>query len=266
MCVSSFEIPPAPSSDLKLMLGITFLLNIIIGCLGNVVAIGILAKVLRSRQTLPNTLILILACVDFLTIILGFGPALLNYLSGLSIAHAPFCNFQGATLNFSYLMSITLVTCLSFDRYLALYTPFFYKANAVFNCGKFSLTVFLFSCFAIIISLLPSFGLGRRVLQYPGTFCIFQLNPKDLGGKITLNSNLAFLLSCTIIVVSCNSAVAWKSFKMLKRSRERQPSGCNEEMGSILSVCSTDECQFLKLSIIVMTSFLFCWTLFMVSF
>ncbi|XP_028393062.1 prostaglandin E2 receptor EP4 subtype-like [Dendronephthya gigantea] len=266
MCVSSFEIPPEPSSGLKLILGISFLLTVVIGFLGNVVSIAILAKVLRSRQTVPNALIFILACVDLLTIILGFGPALLNYLSGLSIAHAPLCNFQGATLNFLYLMSITLVTCLSFDRYLALFTPFFYKANSVFNCKKLSFTLLLFCCFAMIISLLPSFGAGRRVLQYPGTFCTIELNPKDLGGKITLNTNLAFLLFCTMIIVLCNAAVSWKSFQMLNRSRERQPSVDNEEMGSILSVCTTDECQFLKLSMIVMTLFLLCWTLFMVSY
>lgn len=265
MCVSSFESLPEPNSDLKLILGITFLLSVAIGCLGNIVAIVIVAKVLRSRQTVPNVLILLLACIDLLTIIVGFVPALLNYFSGLSIAHAPLCKFQGTSLNLLYFMSVTLVSCLSFDRFLALYTPFFYKARAVFDCKKLAVTFTLFSCFAMVISLLPNFGLGKHVLQYPGTFCMFQLNPRELGGKIALNTNLSFLLSCMIIVVACNSAVSWKSLKMLKRSREQRPSVNMEESGSSLSICSTTECQFLKLSVIVMTSFLCCWTVLMVS-
>ncbi len=265
MCVISFGSLPDPNSNLKLTLGITFLLSVIIGCLGNIVAIVIVAKVLCSRQTAPNVLIILLACIDLFTIIFGFVPALLNYFNGVSIAHAPLCNFQGFSLNFLYLMSITLVSCLSFDRFLALYTPFFYKTHSVFNCKKITAILSLFCCIAILISLLPSLGVGKHVLQYPGTFCMFQLNPTELGGKITVNTNLAFLLSCMIIVVACNSAVSWKSFRMLKRSRERRPSMNVEKTGSGLSICSTDECQFLKLSVIVMTSFLCCWTVLMVS-
>ena len=240
-------------------------MSIVIGFLGNSVAIVIVAKVLLSRQTVPNVLILLLAFIDLFTIIFGFVPALLNYFCGLYIARASLCNFQGFCLNFLYLMSITMVSCLSFDRFLALYTPFFYKAQAVFNCKKIALAFTLSCSIAMVVSLLPSFGLGRHVLHYPGTFCMFQLNPTDLGGKITLNTNLSYLLACMFIVVACNSAVSWKSYKMLKRSRKQRPSMNLEETGSSLSICSTDECQFLKLGIIVMTSFLCCWTVLMVS-
>lgn len=265
MCISSFGSLPEPNLDLKLILGITFLLSVVVGCLGNIVAMVIVFKVLRSRQTVPNILILALGCVDLLTIILGFVPALLSYFSGLRIGYAPLCNFQGTALNLFYLMSIILVSCLSFDRFLALYTPFFYKARGAFNFQKITVFLALFFCFAMVICLLPSFGLGKHVLQYPGTFCMFQLDPTELGGKITLNINLTILLSCMVIVVACNSAVSWKSFKMLQRSRKQRPSLKLEETGSSLSICSTDECQFLKLSVIVMTLFLCCWTVFVVS-
>jgi hypothetical protein len=265
MCVTGFGSLSAPNSDLKLVLGITFLFSNLIGLLGNVVAMVIVAKVLHSRQTVPNVLIILLACVDLFTIMFGFVPAMLNYFSGLNIAHAPLCNFQGFCLNFFYLLSMTLVSFLSFDRFLALYTPFYYKAHVAFNCKKFTVIFTLLCCVAMVISLLPNFGFGQRVLQYPGTFCMFHLNPTDVGGKVTLNTNLSYLLACMIIVVACNSAVSWKSLKMLKRSREQRPSVNAEETGSSLSVCSTDECQFLKLSVIVMTSFLCFWTVFMVS-
>ena len=265
MCVSSFGSLPEPNQDLKLILGITFLLSIFVGCLGNLVAIVIVFKVLRSRRTIPNVLILALGCVDLFNIILGFVPTLLNYFGGLRIGHASLCNFQGFVLNFFFLMSIILVSCLSFDRFLALYTPFFYKARGAFNCGKMTVFLVLSFCFTMMVCLLPNFGLGKHVLQYPGTFCMFQLNPTELGGKITLNTNLTILLSCMIVVVASNSAVSWKSFKMLKRSRKRRPSSKHEETGSSFSICSTDECQFLKLSAIVMTLALCCWTVFVAS-
>ena len=265
MCVSHFESLPEPETDVKIILGVTFLLSSLVGCFGNVAAIVIVTKVLRSRQALPNVLILVLACVDLSTIIFGFLPALLNYISGPSIAHAPWCHFQGSLLNFLYLLSVVMVTCLSFDRFLALFAPFFYKAHAVFNCTKFSLILIMFCCVSVVVTLLPTFGLGKHVVQYPGTFCMFELNPENLGGKITLNTNLTVLFSCVIIVVACNSAISWKSFKMLKRSREQRPSVVTGETGSSWNICLTNECQFLKLSVIVMTSFLCCWTPFVVS-
>ena len=265
MCISNFGSLPEPNRDLKLILGITFLLSVVVGCLGNIVAMVVVFKVLRSRQTIPNVLILALGCVDLFTIIFGFVPALFNYFSGLKIGRASLCNFQGFVLNLFYLMSIILVSCLSFDRFLALYTPFFYKARGAFNWRKITVFLIPFFCFAMVICLLPSFGLGKHVLQYPGTFCMFQPNPTELGGKITLNMNLTILLLCMIIVVACNSAVSWKSFKMLKRSRKQRPSLKLEETGSSLNICSTDECQFLKLSVIVMILFLCCWTVFVVS-
>lgn len=268
MCVTSFESLPEPNSQQKLLLGTIFLLPVIIGCVGNITAIVIVARVLRSRQTVPNVSILVLAWVDLLTIGFVFIPALLNYLSGLSITHAPLCTFLGSLLNFLYLLSITLVSCLSFDRYLALYSPFFYKAHVTeFAYKKFAFVLVVLTSLPMAISLLPSLGLGKHVLQYPGTFCMFQVNPTELGGKITLNTNLTFLLSCMLVIVACNSAVSWKSYKMLQRSRDQRPSlNTVKSTSSLNIICSTDECQFLKLSVIAMTSFLCCWTVWMVSF
>ena len=151
------------------------------------------------------------------------------------------------------------------DRYLALSRPFFYKTSVVFD-SKMFVVIFTSLCvFALLVSLLPVFGLSANVLQYPRTFCLFRLNARDYKGKIVVFLNLFLLMLCLVTVLGCNSAVSWTSLRMLERSRQRQRSVDTIETSSNFSACSTEECQFLKLSVIVMVAFLGCWSLFFVS-
>lgn len=265
MCVSGYGNLDEPTPQVKLALGITLLFFTMLGILGNIVISVIVFKVLRSRRTLHNVLILVLAVTDLLTICLAFPPALLAYLSGLDVGHAPLCNYHGTVLNFFYIISVMLVTCMSLDRYLALSRPFFYKTSVVFD-SKMFVVIFTSLCvFALLVSLLPVFGLSANVLQYPRTFCLFRLNARDYKGKIVVFLNLFLLMLCLVTVLGCNSAVSWTSLRMLERSRQRQRSVDTIETSSNFSACSTEECQFLKLSVIVMVAFLGCWSLFFVS-
>ena len=80
------------------------------------------------------------------------------------------------------------------------------------------------------------------------------------------NCRLSQSLPSDAVFGDCsNSAVSWTSLRMLERSRQRQRSVDTIETSSNFSACSTEECQFLKLSVIVMVAFLGCWSLFFVS-
>ena len=262
--MSDYKSLDEPAPDVNLALGITLLFFSIVGVVGNTIVLRIVFKVLRSRRTLPNILILFLAVTDLLTICLAFPPAILGYLIGLTVRHAPLCNYQGTALNFFYLISVSLVACMSLDRYLALSRPFFYKTYVVFGGNKLAIAFGILCIFALAVSLLPVFGVGAHVLQYPRTFCLFQLNARDFAGKFVLFLNLSLLLVCMMTVVACNSAVSWTSFRMLRRSRQQRPSVEVERTSSAFTVCLTEECQFLKLSVLVMATFVGFWSLFVV--
>lgn len=247
------EIVPS-SSYLQLLFGVICLFMITIGFFGNVLVIAIVAKVLRWRRTYPNCLIFTLAFVDVFTIIICLFPALLYYFMAFDMNTSLFCNFQGTIVNLLLIMSVLLVSTLSLDRFLALRTPFFYKTHAVFQFNRLAAIVGFFFGFALSLSLLPTFGVSSFIVKHPGTFCWLNLKPTSLEGKLALNANLVMLLLSMLIVLACNLSASWMSYKMLPRAGKQ----CSE-FESSRAICSREECHFLKLSVIVMTLFLFCW-------
>lgn len=110
----------------------------------------------------------------------------------------PVCDYLSFMLIFASVSTLTIVTAMSLDRFLAVWYPFFYNSSQ----KKRRVHVMLFGIwvFAAFISSMPLMKLGRNIRHFPCTWCFFDYY--GTSTKDVVFSVLYALLGILNIVIS----------------------------------------------------------------
>lgn len=260
------------SEEQFLIGGVTLLLTGVIGVIGNLLVLTTIYRILRHKRNIPNVLILFLAWIDLLVFPLVYPQPLVKYFYGIYIGDYMGCDFQATCIVCLFTLSILLVVLMSFDRLLALFKPFYYDKQLIYDKEKIRVASICFGCSVLTISLLPAFGVGRNVLHFPGTFCLFEWRSDSFEGQAVAHLFVASLGLAMFIVLVCNLATVFLSLRL----NERQQKNCKRrhldvESANTKQIASETtfsevkvELQFAKLSGTVAVAFVSCWGLFLV--
>ncbi|XP_031559420.1 prostaglandin E2 receptor EP4 subtype-like [Actinia tenebrosa] len=257
------------NNDQFLAGGITLFISGFIGFIGNTFVLIITYRILRYRKNIPSILILFLAWTDFLTFPLIYPQSLIKYFFGVYIGDYSACDFQGTVITFLYGVSILLVLIMSIDRLLALYKPFCYEQHISYDKEKVKVTAIGVSAAGFTIALLPTFGVGRNVLHFPGTFCLFEWGAKTVDGIALLYIYMTLLSIAILAIVFCNFTVVLLAWRLMRRLHSESTLGDKETA----STCQTKkkhsnrgdmEMQFAKLSCMTAIAIVGCWSLFLI--
>lgn len=249
--------------------GITLFLSGFIGFIGNTFVLIITYRILRYRKNIPTILILFLAWTDFLTFPLIYPQSLIKYFFGIYIGDYSACDFQGTVITFLYGVSILLVLVMSIDRLLALYKPFCYEQHISYDKEKVKVTAIGVGTAGLTVALLPTFGVGRNVLHFPGTFCLFEWGAKTVDGIALLYIYMTVLSIAILAIVFCNLTVVVLAWRLMRRLNTDTTLGDKESASNKARTKHSNrgdmEMQFAKLSCMAAVAIVGCWSLFLVS-
>lgn len=269
--------------------GITLFLSGLIGFFGNTFVLIVTYRILRYRKNIPNVLILFLAWTDLLVFPLAYPQSLVKYFFGVYFGDYIVCDYQATVLTFLYIVSISLVLIMSVDRLLGLHKPFCYRKYVTYDKEKVKVAAIGLGITALTISLLPTLGIGRNVLHFPGTFCLFEWGAESMDGQALVYAYMTMLSISMLGIVSCNFAVVVLACNLLRTVQSSPQQKEDLEMGKQNNGKTTDseskkfekhgfeiarrssghrgamETQFAKWSSAVTFAFVCCWSLFLVS-
>jgi len=260
------------NNDQFLAGGVTLLLSGTIGFIGNAFVLIVTYRILRYRRNVPTILTLFLAWTDLLTFPLIYPQSLIKYFVGIYVGDYVGCDYQGTVITLLYGISITLVLMMSIDRLLALHKPFCYERFVTYDKEKVKVTAIGVTTAGLTISLLPAFGVGRNVLHFPGTFCLFEWGAESIDGKALLYIYVTLLSVAMLTIVFCNLGVVVLACRLMRRVQSESTLGDKESaLTSPPPLKHTNktqgemEMQFAKMSCFAAVAFVGCWSLFLVS-
>ncbi|XP_068752312.1 prostaglandin E2 receptor EP3 subtype-like [Montipora capricornis] len=252
--------------------GVTLLLTGFIGMLGNLLVLTTTYRILRHKRNIPNVLILFLAWIDLLVFPLAYPQPLVKYFYGVYVGDYMGCDFQATCIVCLFTLSILVVVLMSVDRLLALFKPFYYDKQMIYDKEKIKIASIGFGCSVLTISLLPAFGVGRNVLHFPGTFCLFEWGSDSFEGQALVYIFMALLALAMLVVVVCNLATIFMALRLNQRTQnccschrgDAETAKTNHTVSETKFVSGKMELQFAKLSGSVAVTFMSCWGLFLV--
>ncbi|KXJ25646.1 prostaglandin E2 receptor EP4 subtype [Exaiptasia diaphana] len=248
--------------------GITLLLSGTIGFVGNIFVLIITYRILRYRRNIPTIFILFLSWTDLLTFPLIYPQSLLKYFVGVYVGDYVGCDYQGTVITLLYGISITLVLMMSVDRLLALHKPFCYERYITYDKEKVKVTAIGVGTAGLTMSLLPAFGVGRNVLHFPGTFCLFEWGAETVDGRALLYIYMTLLSIAMLTIVFCNLGVVILTWRLVRRVQGDSTLGDKESAAPKARPKSSShvemEMQFAKISCVAAIAFVGCWSLFLI--
>lgn len=161
-------------------LSITILCPVIIFCsvFGNVLTITAVIKTRALRSRYAVRLITSLACCDLAFSLLSCPVNFITTLLELQTWNSPLClinGYVGVTLVMTSLITLTLV---SFDRYVAIVTPFRY--HIWMTSDRIKILIAGKWIFAALLAVVPLSGWGKYVFYPQKGFCFIDYK-KDFG-------------------------------------------------------------------------------------
>lgn len=272
------------STSGKLAAGFTLLFTQVIGIIGNIFVLIIIMRILRHRKSIPNLLIFILTTIDLITLPLTYTQAIISHLGGDYIGGQTACDLHGTAITFCKYASVLVVSVISLDRFIAMFYPFCYRDHLLYDeSRKYRLATLLFPLIVIfaILSILPLLGMGRNVLQYPGSYCLFDLANRTTASAILIGIHISFLSMFLVTAITTNIGVCMQAHRLIQKIKpslrvsKRETQQLNEcrkkckENGKAFKrrkrLSPKQEKKLLKTSILATGIFLICWAPFLVS-
>ncbi|XP_061166022.1 prostaglandin E2 receptor EP4 subtype-like [Saccostrea echinata] len=138
---------------------------------GNIIALVVLLVTAKTHNWRPfYRYVCGLAITDGGGLLISVPVSLSMYASELQRELSPvLCNFQMFWYMFTLMSSAMIVCGMSFDRFFAIFYPFYY--NKPHKEIRTNIVVLVIWVLSALISSLPFFGLGSSRKFYPGTWC-----------------------------------------------------------------------------------------------
>lgn len=174
------------------------------GVFGNSLALIVLSRSpADQKKTVFYRLVAALAFIDLFGTCTTSPVTLLIYSNNLKwIGGQPLCDYFSFMLIFAGMATVFIIGAMAFDRYMALRHPYIYHAKIKpKHATVIIVTLWLVSIF---LALLPKFGLGRNVRQYPGTWCFFAIHGNTIEDKVfaILYSSVGIIIIFTIAILN----------------------------------------------------------------
>lgn len=233
------------------------------GVIGNCLAIWVVVRGAKKHKwRIFYRLVAALAVTDLLGIVATSPVAFAVYANNLKwVGGKPLCDYLAFMLIFAGLATVFIVAAMSFDRFVAVWYPYFY--NASLQKRRVHVIIALLWVIAMLIACLPLMGLGHNVLQFPGTWCFFDFFGTTTSDKIYAYFYASIGISMITLTLVLNILVV---VMLAKNKRQLYISTRKNSIGSTKSVKSRRNDVFIMIFLVVLlVIFGTCWIPLMVS-
>ncbi|KAK7945151.1 hypothetical protein WMY93_000879 [Mugilogobius chulae] len=183
-----------------------------VGVLGNVIAVVVLCVSKREqKESTFYTLVCGMAVTDLLGTCFTSPVVIATYACGRWPGGAPLCHFFSFSMLFFGCAGTCILCAMAVERYLAINHAYFYSQHVDRSVAR---TVLLVTYLATLtLCVLPSFGFGRHVRHFPGTWCFLDWRATDaLGACYSLLYGGVMLLLVAVTLL-CNVAVCLRQLR-----------------------------------------------------
>ncbi|MGH0164032.1 UNVERIFIED_CONTAM: hypothetical protein FKN15_046411 [Acipenser sinensis] len=265
---SLFQVPSTNTSSLSMRLEsktvATSATMFAVGVLGNVIAIVVLCTSKKEqKETTFYSLVCGMAITDLLGTCFTSPVVIATYVINQWPGGDLLCQFFSFSMLFFGSAGMSILCAMAVERYLAINHAYFYSHYVDRAMAKVVLMAIYLS--NAVLCAMPSFGFGKHVRHFPGTWCFLDWRAPDgfsASYSYLYAGLMVFLIAVTVL---CNLAVCGSLVRMSQRARlvraevsAQDSSRRGRRFPRLPSVASATEVQMFWLLIFMTIVFLIC--------
>lgn len=233
-----------------------------VGVLGNLVAIVVLCiSKKEQKETTFYTLVCGMAITDLLGTCFTSPVVIATYVANRWPGGALLCHFFSFSMLFFGSAGMSILCAMAVERYLAINHAYFYSQHVDRTMARFALLATYLA--NIVLCIMPSFGFGKHVSHYPGTWCFLDWRAMDpLGAcySFLYGGVMMVLIAVTVFcnLAVCRSLVGMSQRTGIVRTELSEQGGSRRRFPRLQSVTSAAEIQMFWLLIFMTIVFLVC--------
>ncbi|CAK8689608.1 prostacyclin receptor-like isoform X2 [Clavelina lepadiformis] len=228
---------------------------------GNVIAIFVIWRNQRrsNKQSVFYTLVMTLACLDFISTAMTSPITFVAYSTGKSLIDlggVALCFYSGVAMVYFGVVSMAIVFTMSIERLIAIRFAFFYHTKV--TALRTKIAVIVVSVICLLLAALPLVGFGQIHLQRPGTWCF--LNWKATEAKHQAFNLLIASLGIIMMIgtIFCNFYVVTRVI-LKKRKMKIKNSTLQVMSKTRLRKIAYQETQMMVLLFLMTCVFILCY-------
>ncbi|XP_036374706.1 prostaglandin E2 receptor EP4 subtype-like [Megalops cyprinoides] len=233
-----------------------------VGVLGNLVAIVVLyISKKEQKETTFYTLVCGMAITDLLGTCFTSPVVIATYVTNRWPGGELLCHFFSFSMLFFGSAGMSILCAMAVERYLAINHAYFYSHYVDRTMARLTLVATYLA--NIVLCVMPSFGFGKHIRHFPGTWCFLDWRATEpLAASYSFVYG-GFMLMLIGVTVSCNFAVCRSLVLMSQRRRivraeSSGHGGSERRFPKLSSVSSAAEIQMFWLLIFMTIVFLVC--------
>ncbi|XP_028284440.1 prostaglandin E receptor 4 (subtype EP4) c [Parambassis ranga] len=233
-----------------------------VGVLGNLIAIIVLCVSKKEqKETTFYTLVCGMAITDLLGTCFTSPVVIATYVANRWPGGTLLCHFFSFSMLFFGSAGMSILCAMAVERYLAINHAYFYSRYIDRTMARFALLVAYLA--SIVLCIMPSFGFGRHVRHFPGTWCFLDWRAMDpLGAcySFLYGGVMLVLIAVTVLcnLAVCRSLVGMKQKTGIVRTELCELGGSRRRFPRLQSVTSAAEIQMFWLLVFMTIVFLVC--------
>eukprot|EP00064_Thunnus_orientalis_P013249 superscaffoldBa00002128_g13286 len=233
-----------------------------VGVLGNLIAIVVLCiSKKEQKETTFYTLVCGMAITDLLGTCFTSPVVIATYVASRWPGGALLCHFFSFSMLFFGSAGMSILCAMAVERYLAINHAYFYSQHIDRTMARFALLVTYLA--NIVLCIMPSFGFGRHVKHFPGTWCFLDWRAMDpLGAcySFLYGGVMLVLIAVTVLcnLAVCRSLVGMNQRAGIVRTELCEQGGSRRRFPRLPSVTSAAEIQMFWLLVFMTIVFLVC--------
>uniref|UniRef100_A0A3Q1AXZ6 G-protein coupled receptors family 1 profile domain-containing protein n=2 Tax=Amphiprion ocellaris TaxID=80972 RepID=A0A3Q1AXZ6_AMPOC len=233
-----------------------------VGVLGNLIAIVVLCVSKKEqKETTFYTLVCGMAITDLLGTCFTSPVVIATYVANRWPGGALLCHFFSFSMLFFGSAGMSILCAMAVERYLAINHAYFYSQHIDRTMARFALLVTYLA--NIVLCIMPSFGFGKHVRHFPGTWCFLDWRAMDPVGacySFLYGGVMLVLIAVTVLcnLAVCRSLVGMNQRTGIVRTELCEPGGSRRRFPRLPSVASAAEIQMFWLLVFMTIVFLVC--------
>ncbi|KAJ8011354.1 hypothetical protein DPEC_G00057280 [Dallia pectoralis] len=189
-----------------------------VGVLGNLIAIIVLCVSKKEqKETIFYTLVVGMAITDLLGTCFASPVVIATYIVQKWPGGELLCDFFSFSMLFFGSAGMSILCAMAVERYLAINHAYFYSQYVDRTMARFALMVIYLA--NIVLCIMPSFGFGKHVRYFPGTWCFLEWRATDLSSASYSFLYGGVMLVLIAVTVACNFAVCRSLVLMSQKTR-----------------------------------------------